>query len=411
MYLSGLIHRDRLFEIATRWFFDKPEPDDGHFLTQVFVYESLICGPLGRDFMIDVLRRTGDDPLNLRRLYQKDEVREALMGGFPQASGQMRAHYDHFRQSPDEYFPSTPVDLLLAFRPNGEVLGMMRIKRIRRVAEKASRRVADRLSGALDSTARTLAGVRAKAAGTTLGELGSTPDQMAEDFAAAERIVSQAFRDHQSLLRPADMRIDDVIGFKFVGDPARLESIEKTIAGHPYITLVEREVHSGAYNATNLLLDVQLPPAGAIVDRLKNRDWSFAAGRGIPADKLRDGFAAYLETGKQTFRAEVILTTPEELVESEFGRSMHEEHILDQRTSVPYRGRIASNASYLIEYLLMVALSPTVQVDNLPVKMWGRYLPDTVSACVWQLFGVTHDVVVWDSFLPRQELVPWVSEG
>lgn len=411
MYLSGLIHRDRLFEIATRWFFDKPEPDDGYFLTQVFVYESLICGPLGRDFMVDVLRRTGDDPLNLKRLYRKDEVREVIMGGSPQASGQMRAHFDHFRQAPDEFFPSTPVDLLLASRLSGEILGMMRIKRIRRVAEKVSRRVADRLAGALNNTARTLAGVRAQAAGTSLDELGSTPDQMAEDFAAAERIVSQAFRDHQSMLRPADMRIDDVIGFKFVGDSSHLKRIEETIAGHPRATLVEREVHSGTYNATNLLLDVQLPPARAIVDRMKSRDWSFAAGRGIPSDKLRDGFAAYLDSGERSFRAEVILTTPEELVESEFGRSIHEEHILDQRTSLSYRGRIASNASYLIEYLLMVALSPTVQVDNLPVKMWGRYLPDTLSACVWQLFGVTHDVVVWDSFLPRQELIPWVSEG
>jgi hypothetical protein len=52
-------------------------------------------------------------------------------------------------------------------------------------------------------------------------------------------------------------------------------------------------------------------------------------------------------------------------------------------------GRIASNASFLIEYMLMLALSPTLDVRDLPVKMWGRYLPDVYSVAVWKLFGIT----------------------
>ncbi len=410
MYLSGLIHRDHLFEVAMRWFHDNVEPRDAEFLTKVFVYESLICGPVGRDFMVDVLRQIHPDPLHLRRVYQKDEVREAIIDGLPVVTPAMQAHYDEFRRNPDEYFPSTPVDVILATGARERLHAMMRIKRIRRVAEKASRRVADRLAGTIWGTARSLAALRAQASGVTLEELISSPEQMAEEFAAAERVVSQAFRDRRTMLRPADMHIDDVIGFKFIGTSEELRTIERRICDHPSTTLVEREVHTGSYNAVNLLLDFQRPPAGRIVDRMRDRDWSFAAGRGIPPARLREGFGEYLESGETTFRAEVILTSPEELVESEFGRSIHEEHVLDQRTSAPYQGRIASNASYLIEYLLMVGLSPTVHIESLPVKMWGRYLPDNVSAGIWDLFGVAHDVVVWDSFLPKQEMVVLQTE-
>ena len=97
----------------------------------------------------------------------------------------------------------------------------------------------------------------------------------------------------------------------------------------------------------------------------------------------------------------MILTTHADLVESEFGSCIHEARILEQRAAVTYSGRIASNASFLIEYMLMLALSPTLEVGDLPVKMWGRYLPDVYSMSVWKLFGIT---------LGRDQidhLVPW----
>ena len=107
-----------------------------------------------------------------------------------------------------------------------------------------------------------------------------------------------------------------------------------------------------------------------------------------------------MESGARTIRAEVILTTFDELVESEFGRAIHEARILTQRTSVTYAGRIAKNASYIIGYLLMLAISPTVEVPELPVKMWGRYLPDTYNLAVWKLFGWREEAQLLDSFLP-----------
>ena len=164
------------------------------------------------------------------------------------------------------------------------------------------------------------------------------------------------------------------------------------------MTVAAREEHRGDYNDINLLVDLQLPPAEVIVGRMRGTDWSFAGGRGLGLDLLEREFPEYVNTGARSLRAEVILTTYDELVESEFGRSVHEERILNQRFSVPYAGRIATNAAYIIEYLLTLAVSPTIEADSLPIKMWGRYLPDTFSEAVWRLFGVKYGSVLYDPF-------------
>jgi hypothetical protein len=186
---------------------------------------------------------------------------------------------------------------------------------------------------------------------------------------------------------PSDMRIDDVVAAKFVDTHENLARIEKAIIDHPRATLAEREVHSGIYKATNLLVDLALPKPGVIIDQMKDMNWSFAARRGLDPARIPSDFARYVESGARSIRMEFILTTMEDLVESEFGRAMHEERILRQRLQEVYSGRIAQNASYIIRYLLMLALSPTVKVDDIPVKMWGRYLPDTLTMAVDEVFA------------------------
>jgi YD repeat-containing protein len=278
---------------------------------------------------------------------------------------------------------------------------MARIKRLRRIAEKCSRRVADRLAGAINERARALAEQRAEAYGIPLADLLSSKAEMAQDYDQAEKIVSRTFRDGVLVFKPEDLRIDDGIGLKFVGTAEELESMEEAVRRHPAVVGVEREEHRGRYNDINLLVDLQLPEVGTLVDLARDWDWARHAGKGLTPEQLKADFPAFVESGKSTFRAEVILTNHLDLVESEFGSCIHEARILDQRAGQTYSGRIASNASFLIEYMLMMALSPTIEVGELPVKMWGRYLPDVYSMAVWKLFGIT---------LGRDQidhLVPW----
>ncbi len=398
MYLASVTQRDELFRVATNWFRDRPEPGDARFVTEVFVFESVIWAPTLRGFLTDILARTQVGRVSLRRLRSKDELRAALCTAYGDLSDRGRDLCRQHALHPEEFFPGTPADLVLASRGDGRPVAMMRIKRVRRIAEKASRRVADCLAHQLHDAARQLAAERAAAAGVSLEHFVSSPEAMLEDFARAEWSVSREFRDGAPTFSPRDLRVDDVLGVKFVGTPEELTAIERAIVEHPGVAALEREEHRGRYNDVNLLVDLSLPPPGVTVDRARSLDWSFAAGRGIPPEELAQSFPRYVETGAPTVRVEVILTTPEELMESEFGRSIHEQRILEQRRSAAYSGRIASNASFLIEYLLMTAISPTVELGELPVKMWGRYLPDTYSLAVWELFGTRIGLEVVHAF-------------
>lgn len=388
MYLTSLIHRDRLFQIACRWLGDRLEPDDGRALTEIFIFEQPVITPSMVEIMGDIYREIHPDGIQLRRITSKDELRRAIVAGCADPDERMKALFDRYAEFPEEYFPRTPVDLILATDKDSLLLGMTRFKSVRRIADKASRRIIDRLSGEIQATARALAGMRAQQAGVPLDRLVSSAEIMAEDFIHAERAVSRSFEAAAVPLTPNDIHIDDVVGFKFIGPPSRLETIQAAIAGHPKVHVAEMEIHSGEYNDTNLLIDFQLPPAGTIIDRLRDQDWSYAERRGLRGDALRKALPPFVESGARNIRAEVILTTFEELVESEFGRSIHEERIIRQRSRPSYAGRIAQNAACLIEYMLMLALSPQVEVADLPIKMWGRYLPEMVAATIWNLFGI-----------------------
>jgi hypothetical protein len=398
MYLTGLIHRDDLFQMTQRWFADDPDPEDGRRVTEIFCYEPLIAGPVARRFLFDLHHAVRPGPLCLRRLHLKDQLRDAIVRGAREPSLRARELFELYDKHPEEFFPGTPSDLLLATEEDGALLGMIRVKRIRRIAEKASRRIADKLAGRIRETARRLAEQRAREAGISLDRLLSPAETMSREFETAEQIVSRSFRNGRLPLQPEEMRIDDVIGFKLIGTREELARIEDAIETHPRARVVEREVHEGRYNATNLLVDLDLPPVEMLLARAEGIDWSFASRRGIGPDRLRAGFGEYISSGARTFRAEVILTTFGELVESEFGRSMHEERILEQRRAATYTGRIAQNASFLIQYLLTLAISPRLEVGPLPVKMWGRYLPDTFSAAHWSLYGHEQEIPLAEVF-------------
>jgi hypothetical protein len=401
MYLTSITHRKELFDLATRWFADCPHRGDGRFLTQVTTYENLISAPVVRDLLTGIKQAVHPGPVSLARLRSKDELRDAILRACKHPSPREAELFAHYSGHPEDFFPGTPSDVILGLREDGSILGMARIKRLRRIAEKCSRRVADKLAGAIGDRARILAQHRAAAYGIPLEKLLSSKDEMTQDFHEAERLVSRTFRDGVLVFKPEDLRIDDGIGLKFVGTQGEMAAMEQSIFNHPSVVAVQREEHRGKYNDINLLVDLQLPSPGTVVDLARGWDWARHAGKGLTPEELAAGFPAFLESGERTFRAEVILTTHADLVESEFGSCIHEARILEQRAGITYSGRIASNASFLIEYMLMLALSPTIDVGDLPVKMWGRYLPDVYSLAVWKLFGIT---------LGRDQidhLVPW----
>jgi hypothetical protein len=376
-----------MFDVASRWLADDLHPGDGRTVTEIFIFERIITAPIVRGLVGELLAASGQGPLWMERVVTKDDVRHAITARLPVSTPRSRGLLEEYRQRSEEFFPRTPVNMTVVTRGDGTLVGMIRRKRLQRIAEKVSRRMSEMLAGTIDETARALASGRARAAGLPLQDLLTNSETMAREFEAAEQIVAERIRGGEIRFQPDSLSVHDVIGVKLVLTEHEIARVESLLADRNDLRIQRRKIHDGLYAGTHLLVDVDLPPVAAIAETVRSVDWSFADGRGLSPHSLEMDFYEYLEGGDKDFRIELILTTPEDLVESEFGRCVHEVRILEQRSKIHYSGRIAENASNIIEYLLQVAISPTVEVAELPIKIWGRYLRDTLTHSLEQLRG------------------------
>lgn len=404
MYLTSLTRRESLFELSSRWFRDQPEEADGTFLTQLSIYESIITAPLVLDLLVSIHQKLYGHTVRLFRLRTKDQLREAILRSCSNPTPREIELFSRYREFPEEFFPRTPGDMVLGLGEDGSVIGIARVKRLKRIAEKCSRRVTQLLDARIKESARHHADRRAANHAIALHQLLSSDSEMAEDFYAAERQVAKNIQEGAIQFSPEDLRIDDVIGIKFVCRPDEMSKIENEINHHHSVLNVRRKIHKGSYNDVNLVVEIKMPSHGSIVEREMQRDWSKCPRRGLDPETLERGFSDYVHKGAESFCVEVILTTHGDLVESEFGSSIHESRIIEQRNNLRTGGRIASNASFLIEYMLMLPLSPSVTIRELPIKMWGRYLPDVYSIAIWDIFGhsVGRDQI--DSMFPEKDV-------
>ncbi len=389
MYLGGFTHRDDLYQIAVRWLQDQMEPDDAWHLTEIFSYEGFISTYPTKKFITSFLSELHNCEIDAKYTNYKHQVKEAVIRSIPHYDERTEMLVRAFKARPEEYFPRAPFNGLLYYDCRDNLIGMFRIKRARRVAEKVSRRLADRILSHIRQKAESLASKRATLLGIPLDMLLTSHEQMVTEFEAAERQLAEQITKGEILFDHNDMALHDVIGIKVVGDAETLARAEKLLASHPDITIVEREEHRGTYNATNIQVDLKLPPKEETIDRIfAKMTPPFPVSRGISLEDLIEGFPTYVESGLDTVRLEIILTSYEELVESEIGRSIHERRTLGQRKQRQYTGRIAKNCEFIIEYLLSVAFSPKIHISILPVKLIGYYLPETISYAIRRLYNM-----------------------
>ncbi|BDD87758.1 hypothetical protein [Desulfofustis limnaeus] len=397
MYFTTMTHRDELFDLALRWLNDDFRADDGAALSRIFLYESVVSAAVvGEVFRF--LQQLYGSSLRTERVRQKQVLRRRLVDCLPASSERIRQLILSYEDDPEYFFPRLPIDGLLVLNGVDRLAAIGRIKRLTRVAEKISFRLVDALFREIKDEARLQAEQRAERAGTPLVHLLSTAQEMQDDFTAAEAAVAARFRRHNVVIEPDAVTVNDLLGFKIVDEPEQLARIPEQLAAWPAFSVVEIEHHRGDYNAVNLLVEVRLPVPIRLLEKTRGFDWTIAGRRGLDPARMQAEFASYLASGSDSVRIELILTTYDELMESEFGRSMHELRILRLRQRQAYCGPIAQNASFLIEYLLTLALSPTVNIAELPVKMYGRYLPETIAIAKCALCGNRSDDGLLQSF-------------
>ncbi len=390
MYLTAMSHRHELFDVTLRWMNDDFRPGDGEKITRIFVYESAVSAMV-IERIVGFLGPLFHGPLHMQRVRRKHSLRQQIISSLPVRNARTQELVEIFNRNPEYFFPYLPIDAAVIIDDKSRLVSIGRIKRLSRIAEKVSFRLVDALFREIQLEAQVLANQRARAAGVPLSDFISSPQTMQDDFVAAEESIAARFRDKQVRIEPEALRVNDIVGFKIIAGQALIDEIPGLLSRESGISVLEIEKHEGSYNAVNILLDIDLPAPGDLIRCLAGVNWDMARQRGLDPDDIRANISSYVNQGDRSVRVELILTTPEELMEAEFGRSLHELRVLRLRHRQAYCGPLGQNAGYLIEYLLALAASPTVCIPEIPIKMYGRYLPEEIAALKASLHGYTVD--------------------
>lgn len=388
MYLTSFIHRNALFTIAERWFCNCLEPDDGRSLTKILICDGFVINETLAVLTRRLLDMTNRSPFIERRINSKGELRDMICRDEQEATQRVAELLNKYRDNPDYYYREAPINAMVTLDKKNHLTGSFRIKRPKRIAEKAHRKIADWIYAVILARAEEAARERARRSRISMEELITSGAEMLDEFIEAEEVIAGRFRDSSIRFDRAALTIDDVGAIKIVGNNEELEKLEQDVMRCPDMTIIKRETFSGKYQATKLILEVPWDAAYACRRYCECQAWERYLNRGIPEGDLRKGLEIFLEDTEPRINIEVILTTFSDLVESELGSSIHEERIITQRDNKRYKGNIPLNVEFIVESMFALGFSPRIDIDEAPIKLWGRYLPETLSSYVRRLYNM-----------------------
>ena len=394
MYITSFVHREELFQMVQRWLCNRLEPSDGQRVTNILICDGFILGET-LDALTRLLISTfSDEPYREHRLHFKGELRDIICQSIHVHNKRTEELIGNYRNNPEFFFTEAPVDGTAYIDTMDRLLAVYRIKRPRRIAEKANRYIANHIFRMVQNRARQMAEERAQQMGVPLEHLLTAEEDMEREFTLAEEMIASAFRQGQASFEKPAVTINDVGGIKYITDEESLNQVEEFFLKHPDFKVFERSEHTGNYRAKSIVVEVPWDKEKVCKSFIENRAWEKYLNRGIPEIELQKGLEHLVEDSEPRICIEVTLTTFDDLVESELGRGIHEERIITQRGQTAYVGHIPLNVEFLVEYLFAVAVSPRIRIDRLPVKLWGRYLPDTISYHIRQLYYLPeHDAL------------------
>ncbi|MGC9965197.1 MAG: hypothetical protein ABSE08_07320 [Syntrophobacteraceae bacterium] len=387
MYLTSFIHREELLRIAERWLCGRPMPSDAMLLTRIFICDGYVLGETLETLIGQIVGTIYAGEFRRVRIRSKGALRDALCYSTRLKGPRMEGLFSRYRQNPEYFYYQTPINGVLCFDDEGRFIATYRIKRPKRIAEKANRRIADWIFNTVKNRALAMALGRAESSGVPLEMLITPREQMDREFIEAEENIADRFREGNIRLDRTSITIHDVGGVKILGGQEQLTKLEETLRSDHSIRVGDRENFHGSYEATSLILDV-LWDAEEVCRRYRDtKSWEKYMNRGVPETELKRGLEPFMEKAEERIKIELILSSPEAMVESELGDSIHEERIIAQRDVKPYKGYIPINVEFLLEYLFAVGFSPTAEIRDIPIKLWGRYLPDTLVMYIRELFN------------------------
>jgi hypothetical protein len=401
LYLESFVHRDELAEVIRRWMVNRPQFGDVRLIKRVVNFNSYMARVWLDHVAGEVLQvMFGATPRRIP-IKTKGQLKDFVVDHLAYTSPRIEEMCARYRKFPEDYYRETPIDggyYIVDVAGTPRLVGTTRIKHFRRIAEKGSRRIIDFMLGRIRANADALADERAKALGVPRNRLATPPEEMVREFAHAERRLVKSIKRGTIQVDLPRMAIPDVAGLKVIIEANEYDKLLEALRANGHCQVLEAEKHSGDYNAVNLrvaftiprTLLASYPPAGKYLRVL--------AFRGFDPDRVAQEYQEFLATAEDTVIVEVIVSTFQEYMESEIGRCMHEERVLNQRAHREYNSHVATNVRHLMDYILGLCRGPGMpEATDVPIKLWVKYMPDTVEHLMRSLYlsdDVFFDTVV-----------------
>ena len=388
--ITSYLHREALRDLIKRWMYHELQPEDPALITQLVHFNNTFVSRTLDHFSRTLLTSLYGEGVEALPVRKKSNIKDAIIENPHYRTPRIGQLIRNYRARPEHYYGDTPVHGLLyfstQFSPRRFVCAS-RIKRVRRLAEKIARRIIDFIFLAIKERADALADDRARLMGIPRDELVSPEQTMVDEFGAAERRLLEDLRAGRPIYTPR-MVIDDVAGIKIIIDDKEQQHLIDIISQRQDCQIVEIEPHTGRYNATNIIVQHRPPKALIIEAPLAVPLLSVLQKRGVAAVDAHRDFTDFVLSGEDTVNIEVITSNYQEVIESEIGRCMHEDRIIEQRRRQEYRGHLAKNIEYLVQYLFAFGNSPKQRIEELPIKLWSRYLPDYIDEVLKALYDI-----------------------
>lgn len=389
--INGYLHRDELKEIIKRAMYGDVGKHDGDDLTRLVLFNQLFVSRYLQWFAERLFTELHGPHLRWAMVGTKGELKDAIVENPPYVTERISTLIEGYRREPGCFYRETPCHAALFYLVTGDrtaerYIGSWRIKRIRRLAEKAARRIIDWIFGAIKGQAERLADERAARLSIPRHYLLSTPEEMQAEFVDAEKSFIRIF-ERKGETKTPELVINDVAGVKVVLEDHEKDGFIRMLECIG-CRLAEEERHRGLYNAVNLVVGVRPPKQELTKGSLPADILLVMAKRGFTEKEATRSFIEFISSGEEEVCLEIIVSNYEELLESEIGRCMHEDRIIAQRLRQQYRGHLAKNVEYLMRYLFLFPLSDREELAELPVKLWYRYLPDYFDGVIAGLFHI-----------------------
>lgn len=390
--VGNYIHRSELEDLFWRWLHGQVLPDDPERVTKLIhfnnIYVNRYLGLWSKQLFSALSgSRTIEVPIST-----KAELKDALVS-YPHYHDEridelVRNYIDHR----ELYYVETPIHGKLYFAGTGaehRMVGSQRIKRARRLAEKAARRIIDMIFSAIKQRADDYANMRAQQFGIARSQLLTSETEMIHEFERAEAKIIEDLRDGVKFPKISAPPINDVAGLKVIIEPEDVPKLYDYLETQTRCDIFEIEPHHREnYHATNLIIRGRPKKDMLVREPIDPRLVRSMRDRGLWLGDVQKEFENFVYSGEEEVYVEIIYASFGDLLESEIGRSMHESRITDQRNREEYTGHLARNIEYLVQYIFAFASFPSAEIKECAIKVWTHYLPDYFNEVLKSLYRI-----------------------